>query len=386
MTETILFSLLRAAISTETVESDKITDLKDDALVAVHTLAKRHDMAHLIGHALESAGWCNDGELSWSLHKRTMQAVYRYARQQDEFEQIAQLLEEAQIPYIPLKGSVIRDWYPEPWMRTSTDIDILIRKKDLETGIHVLSEKLGYRHQGTAFHDASLFSPSGVHLELHYELADATVQEKVRQRLADVWDHASPADGSAYRFVMDEDWFYLYHICHMTRHLITGGCGIKPFLDLWIMKNKMGLCAQRFANLLDSCDLLTAAQTAEKLAEIWFFGEEMDDLSGRLASFVLSGGVHGTMDGNVAVAQARSGGRFRNLSQKIFLPYDIMKELYPFLTKHKWLLPTAQVFRWFRLLFSSRFHRTAKILWKNITFSEDDRDNTEKLLRDLDLL
>lgn len=386
MTESILFSLLRIAVGSESADNSKAANPSEDTLAAVRVLAKRHDMAHLIGHALDKIGWHSDETLSQALRKQTMQAVYRCARQQDEFEQVAQLFEESKIPYIPLKGTVIRDWYPEPWMRTSTDIDILIRKEDLESGIRLLTEKLGYRHKGTVFHDASLYSPSGVHLELHFRLADSTIPEKVRKLLSDVWEHAVPATGAAYRFNMDADWFYLYHIFHMTKHLVNGGCGIKPFLDLWIMKQKMGYCVQCFAPLLESCGLLTATKAAERLAEIWFSGGCMDDVSQRLASFVLAGGVHGTLDGNVVVGQARKGGKFQSIWQKIFLPYDLLKEHYPILVRHKWLLPVVQVLRWFTLLFGGRFRRTASILWKNITASGNVRDDAGILLKDLDLL
>ena len=41
-------------------------------------------------------------------------------------------LEKAQIPFVPLKGSVIRKYYPEAWMRTSSDIDVLVHKEDVE--------------------------------------------------------------------------------------------------------------------------------------------------------------------------------------------------------------------------------------------------------------
>lgn len=386
MTESILFALLRAAVNTDSNENIQLSDLTEENLTAVYDLAKRHDMAHLVGHSLDTIGYSGMGELTQGLRKRTMQAVYRCARQQDEFERISQILENAQISYIPLKGTLIRDWYPEPWMRTSTDIDILIHNEDLDAAIRILSQELGYRHKGTVFHDASLFSPSGVHLELHFKLADTTIPEKVRIMLSDVWDHVSPSPGYSYRFDMDADWFYLYHIFHMAKHLVNGGCGIKPFLDLWIMKREKGYCVQRFDSVLSRCGLLTAAQAAETLSEVWFSGKAMDDVSRRLASFVLAGGVHGTLDGNVVVGQVRKGGKFQSIWLKVFLPYDMMKELYPILRRHKWLLPAVQVLRWFKLLFGGRFRRTANILWKNITASGDAREDTGRLLRDLDLL
>ena len=56
-----------------------------------------------------------------------IKAIYRHAQLSYEYVAVCDALETAQIPFIPLKGSVLRKWYPEPWMRTSCDIDILDR-------------------------------------------------------------------------------------------------------------------------------------------------------------------------------------------------------------------------------------------------------------------
>ena len=43
--------------------------------------------------------------------------------------------------FIPLKGSVVRDLYPERWMRTSADIDLLIREDQEKTCEELLIDK-----------------------------------------------------------------------------------------------------------------------------------------------------------------------------------------------------------------------------------------------------
>lgn len=386
MTESILFSLLRIAIGSETADNSLLAKLNEDTLKAVYVQAKRHDMAHLLAPALEKIGWCSDGNLAKILRQQNMQAVYRCARQQYEFEEVTHQLESANIPYVPLKGAFIRNCYPEPWMRTSTDVDILIRNEDLEEGRLLLTEKLGYKHEYTAFYNASLFSPSGMHLELHYMLADDGAEERVRQHLLQIWDHVSPSKENNLRYEIDEGWFYLYHIFHMTKHFLDGGCGIKPFLDIWIMKKKWCCTAQKHEALLERCGLLAAARAYERLSDVWFSGAPADDLSRRLALVVLDGGVHGTIGGNVLVRQVRKGGKLKSIWQKIFLPYDTMKEFYPILCKHKWLLPFIEILRWCKLILGKRLVRTVKILWHSITLPNAERDNAERLLRELGLL
>lgn len=70
--------------------------------------------------------------------------MYRYKTINCELEQIGKTLEKANIPFILLKGSVIRKYYPESWMRTSCDIDILVNELDLNSAIRLLCDSLRY--------------------------------------------------------------------------------------------------------------------------------------------------------------------------------------------------------------------------------------------------
>ena len=79
---------------------------------------------------------------------------------------------------MPLKGSVLRASYPQDWMRTSCDIDILVHREDLERAVELLVEKKQYRREVTNLCDVSLYAPSGVHLELHYDLVLENRSEK----------------------------------------------------------------------------------------------------------------------------------------------------------------------------------------------------------------
>ena len=118
--EEAFFALIRFEIKGDEL-CDEIKNLiTPDILPALFKISKRHDLAHLIGDALDRNGLLPDGSEARKrfLQERNM-AVYRYEQQQYELEQICAVLEDAKIPFIPLKGSVIRQYYPEPWMRTS---------------------------------------------------------------------------------------------------------------------------------------------------------------------------------------------------------------------------------------------------------------------------
>ena len=139
-----------------------------ELLAKLYTLSKSHDLAHLVGDALTKNNIIGDGEIKAKFQNQMMLAVYRYEKINYELGRLREAMNEAKIPFIPLKGSVIRQYYPKPWMRTSCDIDILVHESDLERAVAILVDKLAYKRESKGSHDISLFSDYGVHLELHY--------------------------------------------------------------------------------------------------------------------------------------------------------------------------------------------------------------------------
>lgn len=58
------------------------------------------------------------------------------------------------------------------------------------------------------------------------------------QILDRIWNVAEPVEGFSHQYKMPDEWFRFYHLAHMAKHVTNGGCGIRPFLDLWIMDRK----------------------------------------------------------------------------------------------------------------------------------------------------
>lgn len=104
--------------------------------------------------------------------------MYRYKTINCELEQIGKTLEKANIPFILLKGSVIRKYYPESWMRTSCDIDILVNELDLNSAIRLLCDSLRYTSGEKTSHDIKMYSESVLYLELHYSIIESDIARK----------------------------------------------------------------------------------------------------------------------------------------------------------------------------------------------------------------
>ena len=253
-----------------------------------------------------------------------------------------------------------------------------MRPQDLKTAVAALEEKLGYVAGKPGVHDVTLQCPGGAHMELHFDLIGEGRANSARDILATVWETAKPVESGAYRMEMDEGLFYFYHIAHMAKHFETGGCGIRPFIDLWLLDRQRPAQADE---LLEKGGLLVFAQAARKLSRVWFGGEAPDELTESLETFLLHGGVYGSADNRVALNQSARGGKLGYLRSRVFAPYEKLKRYYPILETHRWLTPVMQVRRWGMLLRPEVAARTKRELAANAA----GKDSRGSLLQALGL-
>lgn len=383
----VMFKLLRSVFNKEEqFSSDEIKTVKEN-LKPLFLLSKKHDIAHLIGYALLKNNLIDkqtDAEVYAKFNQEQVLAVFRYERINYTLNELCDAFENAQIEFIPLKGSVIRDYYPEPWMRTSCDIDILIHESDLEKAVDVLTNNYGYIEKGKDSHDVSLFSPNNTHLELHYTLIEEDEVNSSAEVLKNVWKYAESKEGLKYHKILKDEYFYFYHIAHMAKHFLIGGCGIRTFLDLCILQN-IDKNVENRNKLLKQGRLLAFETASKKLSEAWFLNKEMDEVCFEMEEYVLNGGVYGSEKNRVNIQQTKKGGKFKYAMSRIFLSYNYLKFQYPILQKHRWLMPICQVRRWFRLLFCGGAKRSMNELKLNQTLSENQKEKASRLIDALEL-
>lgn len=365
-------------------------------LSELYRLSKAHDVAHLVGDALNKNGVFENfpddideneraaiKKIKAKFDEQIFTAVYRYENINYELEQICKTLEEAKIPFIPLKGSVLRKYYPEPWMRTSCDIDILVKEKDADNAAEYLQTQLQYGVDRKGQHDVSMFTASNVHVELHFKLLDSDFKQV--KDLIDVWrgDEISLLSDSEYQ--MSKELFLLYHIYHMAKHFVHGGCGIKPFIDLWIIKNKVGFDEEKAQKMLQESGLLAFFERSTDLVNVWFEGKEHSEITQEMEDYILQGGVYGTLKQNLAMSQNKKGGKFRHLMSRIFLSYKDMAVYYPSLKKCPILFPFYQVRRWCRILFCGGRKAAMNEIKVNQNITTEEQERAKKLLEELNL-
>ena len=343
-----------------------LDDLGQDILSAeffekLYHVSKSQDLAHLVGAALVNNGLLPEGEIGKKFEKQMFSAVYRYQRLNYEYMRLCDTLETAKIDYMPLKGSIIREYYPESWMRTSCDIDILVHEEDLDRAVQALCDTLEYRAEGERYyHDISLYSPSGIHLELHFNILEHI--EQIDGLLSRVWEFSKPIKGKQYAYRQTNEYLVFHCLAHMSYHFVKGGCGIRPFMDLHLLRTKMGYDEKKVRGFCRECGLERFYDSVLALSQVWFNQEKHSHITANMEEYLLTGGIYGSHQNVITLAQEKKGGRRNYILFRIFMPYRDLKLQYPVLERHKWLLPICHIRRWGRLLFCGRFKKSVKEL------------------------
>ena len=382
-TTELLFTLLRSAIRGNELTNEEKQFFSDELVQKILQIAKRHDVEHLVAFALKKNGLLKDK--NEKIENSMLKAVFRYRQLNYEYQSLCDALESAKIPFIPLKGSVMRKYYPEGWMRTSCDIDILVHEEDTEKAKSILVNEYDYTYRVKSSHDLSFFSPNNIHVELHYSLVEDGLANESFEVLKSVWDTAIRRDNFEFCYDMPDEMFYFYHIAHMAKHFENGGCGIRPLIDLWILDNLNDCNLPKRDKLLENGALIKFADASRKLSKVWLEGKESDNLLSQMEKYILYGGVYGNTENRVAVQQQKRGGKFKYAISRIFIPYEEIKFHYPILHKHKWLTPIMQVRRWLKLLFFGGVKRSVNELKYNSAITKNKADETNILLTKIGL-
>ena len=357
-----LFAALRYELAGVLPEGFSFDGADADFLGALYHYANRQEVAHLVGDALERLGVLeNAADETAELYRRRMAvAAYHAEQQRQVFEEVKNAFENAEIPYLPLKGLVIRPLYPEPWMRTAGDLDILVKDEDLARAEKCLLE-LGARRTKEGKHDISYFFPTGVMIELHYQLLEDKRANGAKEALEEIWQHTERVSKERVEYRMEGAWLYYYHLVHAAKHLQEGTCGIRPFLDLWVIEHNMELDAAKCKKLLAEQGLSAFANEAEKLSKVWLGGGAGDEWTTSLEAFLLAGGTFGSEATKRSIKTAGKGRKLRYYFFKVFLPYAELKVSYPMLERYPILFPFLQIKRWFRILFCGGLRKNCEL-------------------------
>ncbi len=315
--------------------------------VKIYNLSSKNDVAGIVGAPLIKSGILSKyNKVESAFKKQIDYDTLRLARQSQALEEITKIFNQNNVNYAVLKGVVIRTYYPNPIFRMMTDIDVLVSPVQISL-VKNLLESINYKFLQRNAREYDFVSPMSQLVEIHVRLCD---DKSLAEHETTVFDSVKIVNGVK---TIDNKLFLTYFFWHVKKHFTSGGCGIRPLIDLY--------CLIEFNNF----DLSVADEELKKLGLLEFknqfihlvnslwYGKEFSTTSTQLLNYLFSGGAYGNSENRVKIGSAESG-KFKYFISRVFPPYYKMEFLFPTLQKCKLLLPFYYVKRWFLVTFSHK--------------------------------
>lgn len=319
--------------------------IEDMDIALLYQAACDHYLAAIVGFALESVG-IKDHDFSQakakSIRKVTVMEIDR--------ERLFSCLEHEGIWYMPLKGSVIKSFYPSVGLRQMSDNDILFDKAYAE---RVRDIMLGMGYTCEVFdgetHDVYHKEPV-CNFELHTALFGDSYNKEICEYYLNVKDRLIRDEGRQYGYHFSSNDLYIYLLCHEYKHYSHGGTGLRSLLDTYVIWKKLG-------NELDEeyirseCEKLGISDFEQKNRQLALslFGGDGAEYDSKLLEYFAFSGTYGNIQNVVKNSVSKNGGgkkgKRRYILDQLFLPMSTIKLYYPVFYRHKILLPGLFVYR-----------------------------------------
>ena len=368
-TDQCLLYLMACALHSTPPQEDVLTGIDLNQLLA---RAQDHSVAAMVCFALEKtqAFAAADSAVQKQWQDAKNKAIRKNLLLDTERRAILQELDAAGIWYAPLKGSILKDWYPQFGMREMSDNDILydgshqeeVHEVFLRRNYEVKNYKIGFVDE----YD----KPPIYYYEMHTALFSHDMPA-LCDYYATVKDRLRLVPGTRCEYAFTPEDFYVFVLAHAYKHYSNGGTGVRTLADVYVMHQHFGgaldtayvrqqleqlgctayerdsriLAEKLFGTVRASAEItLTEAETAMLQYQLGAstYGTTRNAINNRLSELAPSE-MHGSFSVKLKYCLAR-----------LFPGFSYIKgaypELYPTFRKCPLLFPPFWVWRFFRRL------------------------------------
>ena len=271
---------------------------------------------------------------------------------------VHELMGQANVPYVILKGAASAYYYPDPLFRTMGDVDFLVAPEDVDRASEYLKSQ-GFAPWREKHVCHIVFTRDAIHLELHFAPAGVPygkAGELVRGYLADILATASTVETDVCTF-RNPDRFHhgLVMLLHMQHHLLSEGIGLRHLCDWAVFVNAFGdgAFSALFEPRLRAAGLWRFAQTMSLAAHLGlslpyqpFMGEDTA-LAEAILADILAGGNFGNKDaerftqGIFISDRGKDGVKRSRLAQFVATANSVAGTHWKPAREHKLLLPVG---------------------------------------------
>lgn len=328
----------------------------DISIEQLYKLSSKNSVQGLFYLAIKNGKISVDEALENNLRNTYFANLMRDTAQDNERNFIRQRFSEENIDFMFLKGSHLKSLYPVPEIRYMVDMDVLIRKEDLEKGCRILLEN-GFSQYLDNVKDVIFTKKPNITVELHQML----FQENyfMHDYFLEVWDKAEKE--STHEYKMSDNDLYVYTLAHLAEHYLEAGSCFRPMMDLFLMERKLSdnldftYITQQFKKIgIDGF-----AKKIRKLYECMFADGIYDDDLKTMENYIVLGAPVKDAEAAAKIASSKKS-KISRYIEIAFPNFTHMAAIYPTLKKLPFLLPFFWAHRIIKLLFTKDKSATQK--------------------------
>lgn len=321
----------------------------------VYALCKEHGLIALAYYGIKASKLNINSDMLNKFENDIMMYVLNDTKVDVIFSELSEIFNDSKIDFMPIKGVVMREMYPNPEMRTMGDIDILIKESQF-SDISELMNKYGYELMNESRHEY-VYGKNTAVVELHKSLVPV-YDEDYYSYFGTGWKRAVTNRNSRYSMSSEDEYIYL--LAHMAKHYRNAGVNILHMVDIWVYLMNNKLDSDYLKKELENLGLYKFHCNVLKTLENWFKDGEETEMTEFITKRMFESGCWGTFE-NFHLSKAlqeveKKGGnaKAQRLLSYAFPPYDAMVTSYPILKGRRYLLPVVWLGRMLKAPFTKR--------------------------------
>ena len=314
----------------------------------IYYLAEKHTIGALVAFALDTV---IDSPKEFDQTKK--RAIRKLALFDIERQRIFDIFDREKIWYLPLKGSILKDYYPKYGMREMSDNDVLCDASRM-ANIKTIMENLGFECESYAEWITDNYVKKPLVFEFHKSLFEAHETKvfynyylNIKNKLLRVSE-----DRCEYRFSLED--FYIYLLAHEYKHYVYGGTGLRSLIDIYVFLRRWekNMNWEYISNELSNLGMSDFELKNRSLSQKLFSYEVLSDSEKDSVLFFVNSGTYGSFEYqeddiismNLAGNDSK-GSKRKYIIGRLFISAEDIKRSHPFFYKHRILMPFLHVYR-----------------------------------------
>ena len=337
----------------------------DSDIEDIYKLSNRFCLSPIVGYTLNKTEKYRNNVFNNLIYLSNI----NYEKQQYVRKKLGELLTNENIGYIFLKGSTLAKYYEEPYLRFSSDIDVIVEKNNYQT-VKKLLLKREYKLYQEDTNEMCLIGKNGVTIDVHCQFMNEN--DKIERIFNDV-------DFSDANHEMDNNLKYLHIITHAYKHLTLTYINLQFLVDIYYVRN-LDLDWDFINGKLNQIDLKRFNDEVLKVIDVLFNNKRSNALTNQFIDFLLNASNHMGIENQILSQRTKSD---TYIIDRAFPSYKEMCRMYPILENKKYLLPVCYIRRLVDRIKKGKLSKAISEINVNMNIDKDKIEETKELFNKL---